>query len=105
MVKWAGDNSERFCDIIEREQSQKTGEWHYYVHYHDFNRRMDEWILPSAVVKPPSVAGAEHKAMKEAKEREKELAEQAEKIGESLEEAGIRTRRQKQKGMVRARRG
>lgn len=36
----------------------------------------------------------------EAKEREKELAEQAEKLGETLEEAGIRTRRQKQKGMV-----
>lgn len=38
----------------------------------------------------------------EAKEREKEQAEQAEKLGETLEEAGIRTRRQKQKGMVRA---
>lgn len=102
-------------------------------------------ITPATVVKPPSVAGAEHKAIKgalilashrfhcivitravvcvkhhrqrhalthtqpntarhllaEAKERDKEQAEQAEKLGETLEEAGIRTRRQKQKGMVR----
>lgn len=42
-----------------------------------------------------------HITTTEAKEREKELAEQAEKLGETLEEAGIRTRRQKQKGMVR----
>ncbi len=44
-----------------------------------------------------------HPHYSEAKEREKELAEQAEKqLGETLEEAGIRTRRQKQKGMVGA---
>ena len=30
--------------------------WQYYIHYCDFNRRMDEWIRPSRVVDPPSVA-------------------------------------------------
>ncbi|TFJ82720.1 hypothetical protein NSK_005913 [Nannochloropsis salina CCMP1776] len=98
MVKWAGDGTDRFCDVIERAQNEKTGEWSYYVHYHDFNRRMDEWVNIPAILKPPSVAGAEHKAMKEQLEREKELAEQAEKLGEASEEAGIRTRRQKQRG-------
>lgn len=71
MVKWAGDGTDRFCDVIERAQNEKTGEWSYYVHYHDFNRRMDEWVNIPAILKPPSVAGAEHKAMKEQLEREK----------------------------------
>ena len=25
-------------------QVERTGEWQYYVHYHDFNRRMDAWV-------------------------------------------------------------
>jgi len=33
----------RLCDIIDRAQTS-SGSWRYYVHYRDFNRRMDEWI-------------------------------------------------------------
>jgi hypothetical protein len=24
--------------------STEARQWTYYVHYHDFNRRMDEWV-------------------------------------------------------------
>ena len=35
-----------------------SDKWQYYIHYCDFNRRMDEWIRPSRVVDPPSIANA-----------------------------------------------
>ena len=31
-------------------------QWIYYVHYLDFNRRMDEWVTPNRIVELPSVA-------------------------------------------------
>jgi len=33
------DGSSRLARIIEREKSNQSNEWQYYVHYHDFNRR------------------------------------------------------------------
>ena len=52
------DNSDRLACIIEREEREVDGEsaWHYYVHYQDFNRRMDEWVSGERIVEPPSVA-------------------------------------------------
>ena len=36
----------RDCEIIERRISSSTGLPQYYVHYVDFNRRLDEWVAP-----------------------------------------------------------
>ncbi len=53
------DGSERLVKIIERsssETSEYVNSWQYYVHYLDFNRRMDEWITIQRIVSPPSIA-------------------------------------------------
>ena len=40
------DGSDRLAKVIERSEASPpgSGTWKYYVHYSDFNRRMDEWI-------------------------------------------------------------
>ena len=56
------DGSDRLAVIIERSKSVQpesngdSSSWRYYIHYQDFNRRMDEWIHTSRVVKLPSEA-------------------------------------------------
>ena len=63
-------NSERtvrLCDIIDR--AQTDGVWRYYVHYRDFNRRMDEWISLDRIVSPPSIGNAKARALKKEEER------------------------------------
>lgn len=40
--------------ILER--SCSNGEWKYYIHYVDFNRRMDEWVSLDRILKFPSEA-------------------------------------------------
>jgi len=32
------------CEIIERRPGQQEGTYEYYVHYTEFNRRLDEWV-------------------------------------------------------------
>jgi hypothetical protein len=61
----------RLCDVIDRAQNENTGKWRYYVHYKDFNRRMDEWISVDRIVSPPSVGNAKARALKKEEEREK----------------------------------
>jgi hypothetical protein len=60
--------SVRLCDIIDR-VSLGDGKWRYYIHYRDFNRRMDEWISMDRIVSPPSVGNAKARAMKKEEER------------------------------------
>lgn len=48
------DGSNRLAKIIEK--GGQAPNWNYYIHYHDFNRRMDEWIDISRIVSYPSVA-------------------------------------------------
>ena len=77
----------------------------YYVHYHDFNRRMDEWISPSRVTELPSVAGAKHRAVKmerkkkdderRREEEKKKAAREREILEQEAEEGTRRTRRRK----------
>jgi hypothetical protein len=90
----------RLADIIDRAPS-KTPEhtnpcyrWKYYIHYREYNRRMDEWITdPTRIISPPSVGNAKVRAIKKAKaakveeerrarEREKREREQAEALAE-----------------------
>ncbi|EGB02746.1 hypothetical protein AURANDRAFT_34939 [Aureococcus anophagefferens] len=74
VVTWQPDASERLCTIIERAKvedaeritpntikaskadldARDDGLWRYYVHYADFNRRMDEWVKPERVALKPS---------------------------------------------------
>ena len=60
----------RLCDIIDRANVPDKG-WRYYVHYRDFNRRMDEWIGIERVVSPPSIGNAKARALKRKKEKMK----------------------------------
>lgn len=58
LVKYR-DESERLAVIIERsrrESSDPSQCWQYYIHFLDFNRRMDEWINVSRIVSYPSDA-------------------------------------------------
>ena len=74
VVSWPPDGSERLATVIDRArvesqdqvtpaehtvrkddlQERDASLWRYYVHYADFNRRMDEWVKPQRVVLPPS---------------------------------------------------
>jgi hypothetical protein len=55
-------SSARLCDVIDR--AFVNNSWRYYVHYRDFNRRMDEWIGVDRIVSPPSVGNAKARALK-----------------------------------------
>jgi len=72
----------RLCDIIDRAGSE--GKWRYYVHYREFNRRMDEWITMDRIASPPSVGNAKVRALKKQKE---EAIKQAAREKLALEEA------------------
>ena len=48
-AKYNGDNSFRDCEVIEVEVSKKDERVRYYVHYVEFNRRMDTWVKASEV--------------------------------------------------------
>ena len=88
-VLYLADNTARLCDVIERsELSSSTASkplFKYYVHYHDFNRRMDEWVSPGPrIISLPSAAGAQFKALGAAKKK-KEAEEKKIKEREELE--------------------
>lgn len=62
----------RLCDIIDRSQvpnAEGKLEWKYYVHYRDFNRRMDEWVTLDRIVSPPSVGNAKARLLKREEEK------------------------------------
>ncbi|KAF2075972.1 hypothetical protein CYY_002728 [Polysphondylium violaceum] len=45
--KWRDDAYHK-CEIIDkREAETETGTYEYYIHYHEFNRRLDEWAHES----------------------------------------------------------
>jgi histone acetyltransferase MYST1 len=68
----------RLCDVIDR-VPVGDGKWRYYVHYRDFNRRMDEWVSMERIVSPPSVGNAKARALKaeEEKQKKKEAKKEA----------------------------
>jgi len=55
LVRWPMDSSSRLCTIIERAPRPDVG-YRYYVHYHDFNRRMDEWVDKDRIIEKPRQA-------------------------------------------------
>jgi hypothetical protein len=53
------DGSSRLCKIIEKRQLNTEKEsFIYYIHYFDFNRRMDEWITTDRILQYPSSANS-----------------------------------------------
>lgn len=41
--RWRDEDHHK-CEIIERRPGQQEGTYEYYVHYTEFNRRLDEWV-------------------------------------------------------------
>ena len=101
-----GNRTVRLCDIIDRvPTTSKSGAgWRYYVHYRDFNRRMDEWIHASRIVSPPSVGNAKARAQKreEERNRKRKLYEQQEAAAMAAAAAATVTGLQQQR--IRSRR-
>jgi histone acetyltransferase MYST1 len=83
--------SVRLCDVIDRVPTD-DGKWRYYVHYRDFNRRMDEWIGMDRIVSPPSVGNAKARALKKLEEREKRKQARLEERNAELVEAVLAPR-------------
>jgi hypothetical protein len=83
----------RLCDIIDRAPAGDS--WRYYVHYRDFNRRMDEWISIDRIVSPPSVGNAKARALKREEERLKKKMQRKEEKAtvEVMDWTGPRSRR------------
>jgi histone acetyltransferase MYST1 len=95
--------SVRLCDVIDRatvEGLKNNGaivQWRYYVHYRDFNRRMDEWVGMDRIVAPPSVGNAKARALKKEEERLKRKQQRKEEKSalqqEMMDLNGPRSRR------------
>jgi histone acetyltransferase MYST1 len=80
----------RLCDIIDRVPvSNEPGRYRYYVHYRDFNRRMDEWISMERIVSPPSIGNAKARAIKREEEKRKKLQQREEERRKAAEERVI----------------
>jgi histone acetyltransferase MYST1 len=68
MIVQYRDGSHRLAKIIERNGVKgvtNDNDWQYYVHYHDFNRRMDEWVKVPRIISYPSIANIADKKRKE----------------------------------------
>jgi hypothetical protein len=85
--------SVRLCDVIDRVPDPAAdGKWRYYVHYRDFNRRMDEWIGMDRIASPPSVGNAKARALKKLEEREKRKQARLEERNAELTETVLAPR-------------
>jgi len=50
LVQWDKDNEYYRAEILERRWMKNDSQWIYYVHYSDFNRRLDQWVTPERVL-------------------------------------------------------
>mmetsp|Transcript_3666 Transcript_3666/g.6075 ORF Transcript_3666/g.6075 Transcript_3666/m.6075 type:complete len:791 (-) Transcript_3666:87-2459(-) len=91
LVKYR-DGSDRLAKIVERSTpaAGSTGasvsrSIQYYIHYYDFNRRMDEWINSSRILAYPS----EMNAVGEARELADKVAHSAEQPAEECKSGEV----------------
>ncbi|KAG6975178.1 hypothetical protein JG688_00002666 [Phytophthora aleatoria] len=70
VARWMG-KTERTCVVIDR-TVLSNDQFKYYVHWHDFNRRMDEWINEHEIVRRGTDEETLKLQEKDAKEKEKE---------------------------------
>ncbi|KAF0732715.1 hypothetical protein Ae201684_010246 [Aphanomyces euteiches] len=96
---WMGE-TERTCVVIDR-KALANGKYKYYVHWHDFNRRMDEWINEEEIIRrgtDEEIKMLQKKEHKEKEHKEKEKDHDKNKTAEeNAEGADGRTRGQKRK--------
>ncbi len=99
----------RLADIIDRAPSDTPDHelppyrWKYYIHYREYNRRMDEWITdPARIISPPSIGNAKVRAMKKAQaakaEEERRMREREKREREALAWAEVHEKRRKMGG-------
>lgn len=93
----------RLCDIIDRTQvtldaytPNERQEWRYYVHYRDFNRRMDEWITIDRIVSPPSVGNSKARLLRKEEEKRKKMQEKLKAAAAVVDLSAPRHRRQRE---------
>ena len=43
MCRW-DDGTEHVCEILDQRPIEEEGTTSYYVHYVDFDRRLDDWV-------------------------------------------------------------
>lgn len=48
-ARYSGDGSFRDCEVIDLQVSKDHNEVKYYLHYVEFNRRMDTWVTEDHV--------------------------------------------------------
>jgi histone acetyltransferase MYST1 len=83
--------SVRLCDVIDRAPMGED-KWRYYVHYRDFNRRMDEWVGTDRIVSPPSVGNAKARMLKKEEEKKKRKQLQMEEQTKAAAEVATQSR-------------
>jgi hypothetical protein len=86
------------ADVIDRvalhphlENSHPQQRFRYYIHYRNFNRRMDEWITMERIISPPSVGNSKVRAIKRKEERKRREEEERKERDRILNEVGYFT--------------
>ena len=85
------DGSNRLAKIVEGSGSTTPQSVQYYIHYCDFNRRMDEWISGPRIITYPSEAnimGAEREAQENAHKKMKSTDSKGNLLDAELAEEG-----------------
>jgi len=89
-------NNVYLADIIDRipifptiDNLHPNQRFKYYIHYRNFNRRMDEWITQDRIVSPPSVGNQKVRQIKRKEERRKREEEEKRERERILNEAAL----------------
>jgi len=89
-------NNVYLADIIDRipifptiDNLHPNQRFKYYIHYRNFNRRMDEWITQDRIISPPSVGNQKVRQIKRKEERRKREEEEKRERERILNEAAL----------------
>jgi len=89
-------NNVYLADIIDRipifptiDNLHPNQRFKYYIHYRNFNRRMDEWITQDRIVSPPSIGNQKVRQIKRKEERRKREEEEKRERERILNEAAL----------------
>ena len=53
MCRW-DDGTEHVCEILDQRPIEEEGTTSYYVHYVDFDRRLDDWVKEERMSDAPA---------------------------------------------------
>ena len=89
-------NNVYLADIIDRtpiyptiDNLHPSQRFKYYIHYRNFNRRMDEWITQDRIISPPSIGNQKVRQIKRKEERRKREEEEKRERERILNEAAL----------------